>query len=212
MEGTNRTPYVGGSAAVWRQGMAGSNSLKQGDARSSKGRANWRLCTETPASRPPARLLNGAVEPTDARKIAYAQHGDGRNAAGELMVQHLERVAASVPSEARTVAYLHDMLEHTDASVADLEAEGVMPVELQAVQLLTRDPDESFEAHTLRIAYAQGPEGRLARAVKLADIDDHLSRKGSIPSHRPYGWARRHVAGCRARFDSPPPPPLTSAA
>lgn len=114
------------------------------------------------------------------------------------MVQHLERVADSVPSEARTVAYLHDILEHTDASVADLEAEGVMPVELQAVQLLTRDPDESFEAHTLRIAHAQGPEGRLARAVKLADIDDHLSREGGIPSHRPYGWARRHVAGCRA--------------
>jgi hypothetical protein len=154
--------------------------------------------------RTPARLLNDAVEPTDARKIAYARHGDWRNAAGELMVQHLERVAASVPSEARTVAYLHDILEHTDTSVADLEAEGVMPVELQAVQILTRDPDESFEAHTLRIAYAQGPEGRVARAVKLADIDDHLSRQGSIPSHRPYGWARRHVAGCRARFDSPP--------
>jgi hypothetical protein len=151
------------------------------------------------------------VEPTDARTIAYARHGDGRNAACELMVQHLERVAASVPSEARTVAYLHDILEHTDASVTDLEAEGVMPVELQAVQLLTRDPGESFEAHTLRIAYAQGPAGRIARAVKLADVDDHLSRGGRFPSRWPYGWARREVAGCCARFDSPPPP-LTSAA
>ena len=165
----------------------------------------------TSASRTLARLLNGAVESSDARRIAYARHGDGRNAAGELIVQHLERVAASVPSEARTVAYLHDILEHTDASVVDLEAEGMMPVELQAVQLLTRDHDESFEAHTLRIAYAHGPEGRLARAVKLADIDDHLSREGSFPSRRPYGWARCHVAGCRGRFDSPPPP-LTPAA
>ena len=137
------------------------------------------------------------VEPTDARNIAYARHGERRNAAGEPIVQHLERVAASVPAEAKTVAYLHDVLEHSDASIADLEAEGVTPVELEAVELLTRDSDESFEAHTLRITYAKGPEGRLARTVKL-------SRGGSIPSHRPYAWARRHVAAGRARFDSPP--------
>lgn len=149
------------------------------------------------------------VTPTDSRRIAYARHGEERTAAGELTVEHLERVAASVPDEARTVAYLHDVLEHTDASTADLEAEGVTPLELQAVQLLTRHPNESFEAHTLRIAHAKGPEGRLARTVKLADIDDHLSRGGRIASHRPYGWARRYVAACRVRSDSPPAP-LTS--
>jgi hypothetical protein len=145
-------------------------------------------------------------EPTGSRSIAYARHGQRRNAADELMVEHLERVAASVPREARNVAYLHDILEHTDASVADLEAEGVTPVELQAVQLLTRHPDESFEAHTLRIAHAKGPEGRLARTVKLADIDDHVSREGGIASHRPYRWARCHVAACRARSDNLPAP------
>jgi hypothetical protein len=158
-----------------------------------------------------ARSINRALKTTDARKVAYAWHGNQPDATGEPIVDHLERVAASVPADARTVAYLHDMLEHSDASVADLEAEGVTPVELEAVLLLTRRPDESFEIHALRIAYAKGPAGRLARAVKLADIDDHLSRERSIPSHRPYGWARRHVATCRARFDSPPAP-LTSAA
>jgi hypothetical protein len=155
--------------------------------------------------------MTRSPEPIDARKIAYTRHGEHRNAAGEPIVEHLERVANAVPPEARTVAYLHDVLEHSDTSPAELEAEGVTPVELQAIQLLTRHPDESFEAHTLRIAYAKGPAGRLARAVKLADIDDHLSRQGSIASHHPYGWARRHVAACRARFDSPPAP-LTSAA
>jgi hypothetical protein len=119
-------------------------------------------------------------------------------------------VAASVPPEARSVAYLHDILEHSDASVAYLEAAGVTLVELQAVQLLTRHPDESFEAHALRIAYAKGSAGRLARMVKLADIDDHLSQEGGSASQRPYGWARCHVAS-RARFDSPPAP-LPSAA
>jgi hypothetical protein len=142
----------------------------------------------------------------DARNLAYAQHGERRTAAGELFVQHLERVATSVAAEARSVAYLHDILEHSDASVADLEAAGVTPVELEAVQLLTRHPDESFEAHTLRIAYATGPAGRLARMVKLADIDDHLSRGGNSASQRPYGWARCHVAASGTRLDSPPAP------
>jgi hypothetical protein len=138
---------------------------------------------------------------TDARSLAYAQHGEQRNRAGEPMVEHLDRVAAAVPGEASTVAYLHDVLEHSDASVAELEADGVTPIDLQAIQLLTRHPGESFEEHTLRIAFANGPAGRLARAVKLADIDDHMSRNGSNDPGRPYAWARRHVAACRARFD-----------
>ena len=167
--------------------------------------------TDTSASPSPAQFITGTLEPADGRKIAYARHHERRTAGGELIVEHLERVAASVPGEAQTVAFLHDILEHTDASVADLEAEGVTPVELQAVQLLTRHPDESFEAHTLRIAHAKGPEGRLARTVKLADIDDHLAGEGSIASHRPYGWARCQVAACRGRSDSPPAP-LTSVA
>jgi hypothetical protein len=154
---------------------------------------------------------SASLAPIDARTIAYARHGDRRTAAGDLIVEHLERVAASVPAEARSVAYLHDILEHSDASVADLEAGGATPVELQAVQLLTRHPDESFEAHALRIAYARGSAARLARMVKLADIDDHMAREDCVGSHRPYGWARRHVATGRARFDSTPAP-LTSVA
>jgi hypothetical protein len=150
------------------------------------------------------------MDPTDARNLAYARHGERRSRAGERIVEHLDRVAASVPDDARSVAYLHDILEHTDTSLADLETEGLAPVELEAVRLLTRPPDESFEAHTLRIAYAKGPEGRLARAVKLADIEDHVAQ-GNVPPDRPYGWAWRHVAAARARFDSPTAP-LTSVA
>jgi hypothetical protein len=152
------------------------------------------------------RSVNETVGATRARDIAYARHGERRDATGELIVEHLERVAAAVPGEARTVAYLHDILEHTDASPAELEAGGLTQVELQAVQILTRHRDESFEAHALRIAYARGPAGQLARTVKLGDVDDHLSRGGRTPSHRPYEWARSHVAACRTRFDSQPAP------
>jgi hypothetical protein len=89
------------------------------------------------------------------------------------------------------VAFLHDVLEHTDRSGAELGALGLAPAELEAIRILTCGPTESFEAHALRIAYAKGEAGRLARAVKLADIDDHLA---SDRSTRPYQWARCHIA------------------
>ena len=143
------------------------------------------------------------MQPFTAREIAYASHGHQRNPGGDLLVGHLERVAASVTPDARTVAFLHDVLEHTDTSMPELETQGLTPVEIAAIQLLTRDREESFEAHTLRIAHAKGPEGRLARAVKLADIDDHVAAElRTAPSSvKPYGWARRHVAACQARLD-----------
>lgn len=144
------------------------------------------------------------MEIATARQIAYATHRDQRDRAGDLMVEHLERVAALVPEEAQSVAFLHDVLEWTPASLDELEASGLTPVEAGAVQLLTRDPSESFELHALRVAYAPGDEGRLARAVKVADIDDHLRHDPAGSATRPYGWARRHITHCQERADRLP--------
>jgi (p)ppGpp synthase/HD superfamily hydrolase len=136
------------------------------------------------------------MDPSAARDIAYRSHGTQRTRCGELAVEHLERVAAGVPPDAQTVAFLHDVLEHTSTSSADLEALGLGRVELDAVRILTRGAAESFEAHALRIAYATGEAGRLARAVKLADIEDHLARDRR--STRPYQWARCHIVNHQA--------------
>ncbi len=144
------------------------------------------------------------MDSSAARDIARSIHGDQRDRSGELLVDHLDRVAAAVPPDARPVAFLHDALEHSDTQASELEREGLTPVELAALTLLTREADESFEVHALRIAYAKGPEGRLARAVKIADIDDHVARgDGRLMPQRPYGWARRHVAACHDRLDEP---------
>jgi hypothetical protein len=142
-----------------------------------------------------------------AQRIARFGHGTQLDRFGELQVDHVERVAASLTGDARTIAYLHDLLEHTPVSVADLEAEGVTPLELEAVLLLTRQPAESFEMHALRIAHAGGPAGSLARAVKLADIDDHMASETRRPSTRPYKWARFHIRSCQARLDRRPAEP-----
>ena len=55
---------------------------------------------------------------------------------------------------------------------------------------------ESYELYILRIAYARGDAGRLARVVKLADLDDHIAQPW-VAGDPPYPWARPHIdVGC----------------
>lgn len=109
------------------------------------------------------------------------------------LTDHVERVASAVPQHARSVAYLHDVLEHSATPITELVDQGLTPLELAALTLLTRAPSEPYELHVLRIAHAQGAAGSLARAVKLADLEDHLGEARAVPGTPPYAWARRHI-------------------
>jgi hypothetical protein len=143
------------------------------------------------------------MEATIARSIAHVAHTGRRDRFGEPLIEHVERVSATVPDDARAIAYLHDVLEHSDTTVGELDAEGLTPLELATLRLLTRGTDESYEAHTLRVAHAGGPEGELARVVKLADLADHLAHTALPDGAPPYGWARMHIANAHARLDAP---------
>ena len=135
-----------------------------------------------------------------ARNVAHYSHVQQRDRHGVPIVEHVARVVAAVPAEAQALAWLHDVLEHSPTTTAELSAQGLTAVERAALELLTRQAKESYEMYILRIAYAPGAAGRLARVVKLADLDDHLARAWH-PADPPYAWARRHVAvGC-ARLD-----------
>jgi len=140
------------------------------------------------------------MEMEDARALAHQVHFGQRNRHGDLLTEHVERVAASVAPEAVTVAFLHDVLEHSDLDLQDLAVLGLTPDEHAALLLLTREDGESFEAHSLRIAFARGAGGRLARAVKLADLDDHINSR-KVAGAPPYGWARQHMMVCTDRHD-----------
>jgi hypothetical protein len=124
-----------------------------------------------------------------ARRIAHARHVGRRTRTGRLVIDHVERVAAAVPPDARAVALLHDVLERTDARAVDLAADGLTAHELEALRLLTRAPGEDYDVHVTRIARAEGPAGRLARVVKLADLEDHLGEGRGVPDALPYAWA-----------------------
>ena len=127
-----------------------------------------------------------------ARQIARRVHDGQVNRSGEPVIEHLERVAEAVPVEARALAYLHDVLEWSDATASELHICGLSVAECSALQLLTRSGGERYQTYIERIAGAGGIEGRLARTIKLADLDDHLAHPG--PGQAPdYAWARAMI-------------------
>jgi hypothetical protein len=134
------------------------------------------------------------MDPDLARSIALVCHYGQRDRFGELVVEHLARVAAAVPPEAQATAWLHDALESSATEPDELALQGLSDVELAALELLTRVPSELYELYALRIAHAPGEEGRLARQVKLADLDDHLVHRHAPDGAPPYAWARRHIS------------------
>jgi hypothetical protein len=110
-----------------------------------------------------------------ARAIAKTVYHDQQTLAGTPLFDHVQRVAAAVPKYARVTAWLHDVLERSDLTIGQLRDQGVNPVELSALVLLTRGDHDDYRAYVERIADAPGPHGDLARLVKLADLDDHLA-------------------------------------
>ena len=153
------------------------------------------------------------MEELVARAIALCGHVGQRDRVGEALIEHVQRVAGSVPEPARATAWLHDLLERTDTDPERLTAQGLSTVEREALELLTRGAGESFELHVLRIVHAPGRAGILARTVKLADLEDHILREraGRVAAHAPpYGWARRHLVARSAaiRLGTEPQVPL----
>lgn len=51
------------------------------------------------------------MEPEIAHRIASQNHVDQRTRVGDRVIDHVERVAAVVPPDARAVALFHDLLE-----------------------------------------------------------------------------------------------------
>jgi hypothetical protein len=148
------------------------------------------------------------VDPKVARGIARRSHVGQRDRFGEPVIEHVERVAARVPPEARATALLHELLELTSIERGQLRARGLSAIELGALELLTRRTDEPYRAHVMVIANAPGRRGRIARLVKLADLEDHLARSRIPPDAPPYAWARRCLLEHSEAEQSIPAPAL----
>jgi hypothetical protein len=124
-----------------------------------------------------------------ARTIAEREHARDREENGAPLLGHIRRVASATPTEARAVAWLHELFEWSTMSEQELLADGLTSDELRAIRLLRRTGDSRSDRHYLAylalIMHAAGHSGHLARAVKIADLQDRILH----PRVRRDGWS-----------------------
>ena len=137
-----------------------------------------------------------------AQEIATKAHDGQKDKAGRPYIEHVARVArrAANPRQA-TIAWLHDVVEDTSTTPEDLRQAGFDAGTLAGVDLLTRRPGERYQDYIRRIAEAGDPD---ARAVKLADLRDHLEHH---PEAIGASLRRRYEEALRTLDEKTPAPP-----
>jgi (p)ppGpp synthase/HD superfamily hydrolase len=104
-----------------------------------------------------------------AIEMAARAHAGQRDRSGVAYVLHPLRVMLRQQGEeAMIVAVLHDTLEDTDLTEDDLRRAGFSEHVLEAVRLVTRNEKDSYADFVAKCAAHP-----LARAVKLADLEDN---------------------------------------
>jgi (p)ppGpp synthase/HD superfamily hydrolase len=100
-----------------------------------------------------------------------------------LYLTHALDVAQALGPDATvpelSTAVLHDVLEDTDWTMEDLAEMGVEPMVREAVETLTRRPDEEHDDFVARICATSGVVGLTAQRVKLADLSVNLANADS---------------------------------
>ena len=84
----------------------------------------------------------------------------------------------------------------------------VSPIQAEVLELLTRRADEDDALHALRIAFAPGSAGALARKRKLAELESQLASDPSGPHAPDLAWARRHILAGQMRLGDRREPPV----
>lgn len=132
-----------------------------------------------------------------AMVLASLAHHGQEDKAGANYIHHPCRVAERVKAaggdgSVQAVAWLHDTLEDTALTLGDLRVCGFSNQIIDAVDCLTRrfasSRPERYHAEFIeRIKH-----NPIARMVKIADLQDNLSRLDSLPSGEAEGMKRRY--------------------
>lgn len=152
------------------------------------------------AERRPTRPQRGGTTSTLERaiEIAVQAHAGRVDNAGDPYILHAIRVMLRQDdSAARAAAVLHDVVEDSPWTLAQLRAEGFGDDVVEAVDALTHRPDESYEDYLKRAS-----QHAIARRVKVADLEDNLDlRRIPHPTEKDlarlarYRWAREFLRG-----------------
>ncbi len=101
-----------------------------------------------------------------ALRLCFEAHRDQLDKSGLPYVFHPFHLAEKMTDESTTItALLHDVVEDTSVTLADLAGMGFPPDVLEAVALLTHDATEPYMDYVARIK-----SNPIARKVKLADL------------------------------------------
>jgi (p)ppGpp synthase/HD superfamily hydrolase len=102
--------------------------------------------------------------------IAVEAHQGQTDKAGEPYILHPLRVMFRVSSETEKIAgVLHDIVEDSAWTIADLRKEGFSEGVLAVVECLTRREKEGYEEFIGRVQLNPA-----ARSVKIADLEDNM--------------------------------------
>ena len=113
-----------------------------------------------------------------ALRLCFEAHKEQVDKSGLPYVFHPFHLAEQMADETTTVAaLLHDVVEDTDYTLEDLREMGFPQEVIDALALLTHDPEVPYMEYVSEIA-----KNPVAKAVKIADLkhNSDLSRLDSI--------------------------------
>ena len=104
-------------------------------------------------------------------EIALNAYKGQKDKAGKTYILHPLRLMNKMKDDGQmAVALLHDVIEDSHITAADLLHAGIPQTVVDAVQCLTKQESESYEQFIQRIK-----ANPLATAVKIADIEDNIN-------------------------------------
>ena len=105
-----------------------------------------------------------------AKNIAMQAHAGQTDKAGRPYIEHPLAVAEKVHGElAKTVALLHDVIEDSPVTLADIRAAGFGEGVIAALDCITKREGEAYDTYLSRVK-----GNPTARAVKLADLSHNM--------------------------------------
>lgn len=129
-----------------------------------------------------------------AEQLAAKAHANQRDKRGQPYIGHLERVAGHAerraldalgsgvpidPDEVAQAGWLHDIIEDTSTTAADLRAAGFRENVVKMVEILTKPPGVVSYSQRIQQIINTGNLGAIL--IKLSDVEDNNSPSRPLP-------------------------------